>query len=224
MPTKLDIPPEPSSPPRRKRTRDTYEGTIDSEKENVTEGDTLPPKRKKHTKTKLTVTSTSKPSKKPATKASPKVRNASKEARKLYDETLKAIDKAIAALDKKAKDPTNIGVMFNTDDYASEVNLHLATVDKLVQMEANLAFNLLLSMADASHADLGAAMKMCGYGDSEQEFRTLDETLLPIIESRAEPTNCSESLPTVPKRWTRADADVGIFKTGWPNKQQSTLR
>jgi hypothetical protein len=43
----------------------------------------------------------------------------------------------------------------------------MGAVKKLVAMDATLAFNLLLSMADASHTDLDASCKMCGTIDDE---------------------------------------------------------
>jgi hypothetical protein len=84
------------------------------------------------------------------------------------------------------------------------------------------AFNLMLYVADASHADCEASVKMSGFGDSEEPFGILDAQLLNLIEKRhaQSPATRQEELPTVPKRWTKADADVGVFKTGRPNKQQ----
>lgn len=61
---------------------------------------------------------------------------------------------------------------------------------------------------------------MCGYGDHESPFAELDAALLPLIEGRDPPATRLEVLPEVNHRWTRADADVGEFKTGRPNKQQ----
>jgi len=63
---------------------------------------------------------------------------------------------------------------------------------------------------------------MSGYGDSEAPFAILGTQLLDLIEKRhtQAPATRREELPTVPNRWTRQDADVGIFKTGRPNKQQ----
>jgi hypothetical protein len=80
----------------------------------------------------------------------------------------------------------------------------------------------MLYVADASHADCDTSVEMCGYGDSEEPFGVLDAQLLDSIEKRhaQSPATRQDELPTVPKRWTKADDDVGVFKTGRPNKQQ----
>jgi hypothetical protein len=84
------------------------------------------------------------------------------------------------------------------------------------------AFNLMLYVADASHNDCETTVKMCGFGDSEEPFGILDTRLLDLIEKRhaQSPATRQDELPSVPKRWTRQDAEVGEFKTGRPNKQQ----
>lgn len=84
------------------------------------------------------------------------------------------------------------------------------------------AFNLATYVADASHTDRDNTSKMSGCGDSKYSFGSLDEQLLELIEKRntQSPAKHQEEIPTVPKRWTRQDADVGVFKTGRPNKQQ----
>lgn len=109
-----------------------------------------------------------------------------------------------------------------TSNYAMSAREHMATVKKLITMESTLAFNLLLSMADASHTDLDATMKMCGTpcDSSVPTFSLFDEALLPLIEARERPCSQVDGLPQVPRRWTVDDAEVGVFKTGRPNKQQ----
>ncbi|KAH8742470.1 hypothetical protein F5883DRAFT_430897 [Diaporthe sp. PMI_573] len=109
-----------------------------------------------------------------------------------------------------------------TSSYATSTRKHMSAVKKLVAMDTTLAFNLLLSMADASHTDLDATCKMCGTpcDNSIPTFKLLDEALLPLIEAREKPASLAAELPQVPKRWTLKDADVGVFKTGRPNKQQ----
>jgi hypothetical protein len=66
-------------------------------------------------------------------------------------------------------------------------------------------------------------MGMSGYGGTKEPFEELDDLMLSIIPDlrvpSADNTNDS-SLPKVPHRWTLADADVGVFKTRRPNKQQ----
>ncbi|KJZ67986.1 hypothetical protein HIM_12624 [Hirsutella minnesotensis 3608] len=117
--------------------------------------------------TKATKTAKSANSKKTATAGT------SQEAKKLYADTLKAIDKR---------------------------------VDEL----------------DASHTDLDATCKMCGTpcDNSIPTFKLLDVALLSLIKARRKPVSLEAELPEVAKRWTVMDADVGVFKTGRPNKQQ----
>ncbi|CAD0081781.1 unnamed protein product [Aureobasidium vineae] len=101
---------------------------------------------------------------------------------------------------------------------------HLKPVQVLEKMDGGLvaAFNLTMYIADASHTACDTTSKMSGYGDSEAPFAELDEQLLDLIEKRntRSPATRQDGLPAVPKRWTRADADVGVFETGRPNKQQ----
>ncbi|KJZ70665.1 hypothetical protein HIM_09938 [Hirsutella minnesotensis 3608] len=147
----------------------------------------------------------------------------SQEAKKLYADTLKAIDKRVDELDKKVGVMGGNSAAITTSSYATSIRKHMGAVKKLVAMEENaLAFNLLLSMADASHTDLDATWKMCGTpcDNSLPTFRLLDEALLPLIKARKKPVSRAAELPEVPKRWTSMNADVGVFKTGRPNKQQ----
>jgi len=144
------------------------------------------------------------------------------EAKKLYNETLMALDKRVDELDKKVKTMSGNSTAITTSSYATSTRKHVNAVKKLVTMDTALAFNLLLAMADASHTDLDATCKMCGTAcdDSIPTFKLLDEALLPLIEAREKPVDLAAELPEIPKRWTAKDADVGVFKTGWPNKQQ----
>lgn len=90
-------------------------------------------------------------------------------------------------------------------------------------MDPILGFNLLLSLADASHTELDASCKMCGVpGDSSiPTFTALDEMLLPLIEKREKNHQQGNVLSDVPARWTTANADVGPYKTfNGANKQQ----
>ena len=107
-----------------------------------------------------------------------------------------------------------------SDDYAESMEQYLPAVKSLAAMDLVLAFNLLLGMTDASHTDVDAHPKMCGYGDGKKTFKKLDEALLPLIEQRTAPKQRADALPEVLKRWTWEDADVSEFKTGRTNKQQ----
>ena len=200
-----------SQRPKRKRNAKDDGEAQGSDKEND-----QPTHRATAPKTKQTKTANS---------AKPKKTTAAgtnKEAKKLYTDTIKALDKRVDELDKivKTMDPNSTTI--TTSTYATSARKHMDTVGKLVAMDTKLAFNLLLSMADASHTDLDAACKMCGTicDNSVPTFKLLDEALLPLIEAREKPASFSAELPDIPKRWTVKDADVGVFKTGWPNKQQ----
>ncbi|KAE8394985.1 hypothetical protein BDV23DRAFT_146003 [Aspergillus alliaceus] len=192
-----------------KRKRDTKYISDDSDKENDT---TRPAKA---TKTQAET----------ANSVTPKKTNRlghGREAKTLYTECLKALDKRVDELDNKVKTMSGNSSAITTSSYATSARKHLGTAKKLVTMDTTLAFNLLLSMADASHTDLDATWKMCGTpcDNSIPTFKLLDDTLLPLIEARERPTSLVAELPEVPRRWRLEDADVGVFKTGRPNKQQ----
>lgn len=74
----------------------------------------------------------------------------------LYDDTLKTIDKNVKIMDRKVF--TEIGSRdlwaYTTADYAKLVCHHFKTVQETTTIDNTLAFNLVLSMADASHTDL----------------------------------------------------------------------
>ena len=207
-----------SRPKRKRATAHAQSLESESDKEN---GELSRPKTKvAKPSTKATPKTTTTSAKKPSSNSN------AKEAKKLYTDTLKAIDKRTAELDRKVKamDPNSWSL--TTSDYAIAARKHLPTVQKLEAMDPVLAFNLLLSMGDASHTDLDASMKMCGEPGDESgpTFEKLDAALLPLIEARAAPTEHVDVLPEVPHRWTRADADVEPFKTGnGPNKQQRNM-
>jgi hypothetical protein len=142
-------------------------------------------------------------------------------AKKLYDDTLKAIDKGIDELDKKVKAMSPNSTAITKATYATSAGKHLSAANRLVAMDPILTFNLLISMADASHTDPDATPKMYGkIGDGSTPTFKLDAALLPLIEARAAPIARAKELTEVPHRWTREDANVGPFKTGWPNAQQ----
>jgi hypothetical protein len=71
------------------------------------------------------------------------------------------------------------------------------------------------------HGDLEVSWKMGGYGGTEKPFAEMDELMLAVIAQR-EDVDCGEdaALPEARHRWTHKDADVRVFKTGRPNKQQ----
>lgn len=193
---------EKTKPTKRKRNDDIHDSQ---------ESEPVPKNPRKKTQSKSA--STAKP--KPAGNS----RNSSK---KLYTDTVKAIETQVKALDKKVKAMSPNSTAITTDSYAKAATKHLAAVPKIgdTEDEVPYAFNLLMAIADVSHTDLDTTPKMCGYGGSEGPFKELDEALLALIQRREQPSTKQEKLPKVPHRWTQEDAEVGEFKTGRPNKQQ----
>ena len=218
MPRKLDGSVKPSE--KRKRSGDDDDiddiDSADSEKEN--NKISTRPKAKQ-------VKTAAKPEAKAAPRAKTQNSGSLRDAKKLYNDTVKELNKHIKALDMKVKamSPNSRAIMI--DSYARAAVKHLPAVKKLAAMCVDeavpLAFNLVMTMADASHTDLNKTAKMCGYGDSEVPFGKMDEKLLGLIEQRKKPTVPNPFLTPVSHRWTQADADVGEFKTSnGPNKQQ----
>jgi hypothetical protein len=143
---------------------------------------------------------------------------------KFYKDSIKAIEADLKALDAQVRKLGPNTREITTDTYADKSLDHLKSVEELEKVDGGLspAFNLMLYVADASHNDCQTTVKMSGFGDSEEPFGILDARPLDLIEKRhaQSPATRQDELPTVPKRWTRQDADVGEFKTGRPNKQQ----
>ncbi|KAH8691065.1 hypothetical protein GQ44DRAFT_720082 [Phaeosphaeriaceae sp. PMI808] len=105
----------------------------------------------------------------------------------------------------------------------------LPGVSKLNEMGAEgavCALNLMLHLAHNSYGDINASFKMCGYGGHEKPYWDMDELMLKVVEKCAAIANSNPDtqrpleLVEVPHRWRDEDADVGVFKTGRPNKQQ----
>ncbi|KAJ4255977.1 hypothetical protein NW762_009051 [Fusarium torreyae] len=133
----------------------------------------------------------------------------SKAAQQLYDKTIKLIDKHIQTLDRKVQCSLGARWPYTTSDYAEYIQRHLKTVDALACLDLRLACNLLLSMADASHADLDTDAKMGGFsGDASiPTFKKLDKALLPLIKARKKPDSLISQIPKVPKRWNERCED-----------------
>ena len=156
------------------------------------------------------------------TKTTTKMGDDAKSAKKLYADTLKAIDKRVDQLDEKVKNMMGIYPPIDTATHASSPCDHIPAAQKLAETGLIPASNLILSMADASHTDLDTHAKMCEepFDASGKTFTNLNQLLLGLIEKRAVPgKRGGVSLPTVKHRWTHKDADVNPFKTGRPNKQ-----
>ncbi|KAJ6436158.1 Glycoside hydrolase family 43 protein [Purpureocillium lavendulum] len=119
-----------------------------------------PAKRKRYTKDKPGVSDTkndhstrpAKASKRPRARAvnvtkhsEPTAAETKQQAKKLYADTLKALDKRIDELDKRVKTMSGNSAAITTSDYATSARKHMGAVKKIGPMENTLAFNLLLS-------------------------------------------------------------------------------
>lgn len=117
------------------------------------------------------------------------------------------------------------GRSLTSDTYADTMVKFGKDVRRLMEMGqegAKLAFNLVLFIGLHLHGDLEASCKMCGYGGTKRPFAEMDQVMLEVILLRKD-VDCGgddTELPEVKHRWTEKDADVGLFKTGRPNKQQ----
>ncbi|KAL6917206.1 hypothetical protein ACHAPO_005990 [Fusarium lateritium] len=125
-------------------------------------------------------------------------------AKALYDDTIKMIDRNIQIMDRKVvgelgAEPRD----YTTEDYAKLVCRHSKTVKTIASVNNTLAFNLLLSMADASHADLDTSVEICGENESARYFQRLDNSLLQLIKARERPAHLDWHLLEVPVRWSR---------------------
>lgn len=150
----------------------------------------------------------------------PKASNNAKAAQKIFYGSIKAHEKAIASLDKRVKALSPNSRAIDITNYATIARKQLPAVAKLSEMDLPLALQLMLSTADGAVTDLDVSFRISGQGEHHGEFDVLDEALLPLIEKMAIPGEKLQELPKVTHRWTRADADVGPFRTGRPNKQQ----
>jgi hypothetical protein len=167
--------------------------------------------------------------KKSAKKMADPKKQSTKTARQTYTSLLGKVDKKVGELDRKCKAQGPNGKSFNSDDYAKAMAGFLPEVIDLSNMDggAKFAFNLVLYLGEHAHGDFYMCVKMCGYGGSKKPYNALDEVMLGLIERRKDEATENDaqavdatSFPLVPHRWTEADADVGEFKTGRPNKQQ----
>ena len=180
--------------------------------------------------------------KKPESKRSTKTTKATKLSKsatvgqRMYSEALNAINSKVEMLDKRCeKQDSNNKFGINSDDYVDAMASFLPQVRALAQSDGEddgkrLALILLLHLAEHTYADFELGFRMCGCGEGEKSYEELDATMIEIIEqlgicgglSAAAPTAVNEAFMSKAKpRWDRdRDGDVGVFKTGRPNKQQ----
>ncbi|KAK5943366.1 hypothetical protein PMZ80_004373 [Knufia obscura] len=115
------------------------------------------------------------------------------EVRQLYSSTIVAIERRIDQLNDQVMDmigstPNSSGI--TTADYAAALRRHIPAAKAVTQRDTKIGFDLLMYMADASHADMDASQTMCGteYDESSEVFEDLDELLVRQIEKmQAEP-------------------------------------
>ncbi|KPI44215.1 uncharacterized protein AB675_8836 [Cyphellophora attinorum] len=144
------------------------------------------------------------------TKSTSKSKDSAKEAKKLFNDKLKDVEKRHLDLDKKVKAMSPNSRAITVDNYAVSAAKHAGVVAKLLGMGSPVhAFNFAMALADSSHRNITTS-KM--------------SALLAAIEAREKPGSEAwlneEALSKVPHRFTEKDADVGEYKTGQPNKQQ----
>lgn len=162
-------------------------------------------------------------------KAAPKPKAKSQKPQALYKSTIAAIDKKVQSLDKqvKSQDPnTKFGV--NSDHYAAAMAEFTPAVEKLLECGEEgvaCAFNLILYLGQNIHGDFYASVKMCGYGEHEDAFVQLDDTMLKAVLMRTDSQPAGSAVlraspETSPLPDREAKLDVGEYKTGRPNKQQ----
>ncbi|KXT05763.1 hypothetical protein AC578_1068 [Pseudocercospora eumusae] len=203
------------------KTQSSQEDSGSSEPDGGDEDD-APPKKKAKSAPKSTAAK-GKTIRKPAsTKSKPEAKAADDQgsAKKMFEKAVQETEKKVSALDKRVKAMGGNSTSITIEHYADNAAQQLKVVTALAKVDQNLAFNLTVFLGDAAATDLDATIKMCGYGDHEAYFERLDDALLPLIANRKVPKEKLGELPEVPHRWTRDDAQVGIFKTGWPNKAQ----
>ncbi|RGP81078.1 glycoside hydrolase family 43 [Fusarium longipes] len=130
----------------------------------------------------------------------------SEQARRLYDDTLRIIDRNIRVMDKRVfKDTFDGNMDYTMTDYAKLVHPHFTTVKRIAALDIALAFNLVVSMAEASHNDNSTAPRWTDGSSDEWNtiFKALDSLLLLMIKARERPAELDSELLKVPTRWSR---------------------
>ncbi|THY42014.1 hypothetical protein D6C98_09062 [Aureobasidium pullulans] len=143
---------------------------------------------------------------------------------RLYENSIRAIEKGFQALDKRVKslkwpDMNDCILALAIDAYAAAATENLPNVFKLKGMDNGftLAFDLTMAIADISYTDLEKTAKMSGWGDAEASYKELDRVLLSLIPNREKPTTSLASLPEVPLLpWTPDGVDPSFSGTGRP--------
>ncbi|KAE9365663.1 hypothetical protein N431DRAFT_563508 [Stipitochalara longipes BDJ] len=137
------------------------------------------------------------------------------------------VDKKVSSLDARVRKNGPNSAAVNSDHYAGAMVRFIKDIEKLKAMGPDgvrCAFNATLYIGPHAHGDLEISYKMSGYGGTERPFADMDDTMLGIIGLRDDldcaGKNEGVELPEVRHRWTTNDAEVGVFKTGKPNKQQ----
>ncbi|OCL05072.1 hypothetical protein AOQ84DRAFT_414501 [Glonium stellatum] len=141
--------------------------------------DTDPPAKptKKKTATSNRATKSTKSTKKPA--------GTTKNSEKLYKASITAIDKKSKELARRMK-PNQGMYGVTSDHYAIAMAKFLPDVEKLLVDSPKHAFNLLMYIGEQAHADLDFGPKMCGFGDTEEPYKKMDQVMVRVIDKRVE--------------------------------------
>jgi hypothetical protein len=193
---------------------------------------TVPAKAQTPTPAPSSPTSRDEPKPKAKAKLKPKPKSTPKTVtpQKVYEAAIAKVEKAHVALEKICKKQNPNWPDVTSDHFAKEMAKFIPDVKALLDMGSDgrkCAFDLMLHLGTCVNGDMDwYGSKMSGYGDSDKPYKALDEMMLRTIEKREEDGDVDEAKSSgatteeVPRRWTEADACVGPYKTGRPNKQQ----
>ncbi|THV78907.1 hypothetical protein D6C85_09810 [Aureobasidium pullulans] len=177
----------------------------------------LPTKRKRSDDEESSTRKKKAPTKVPSTRKS----RAARESERLYENSIRAIEKGFRALDKRVKslkwpDMNDCILALAIDAYATAATENLPNVFKLKGMDNGftLAFDLTMAIADISYTDLEKTAKMSGWGDAEASYKELDRVLLSLIPNREKPT--ANNQPGNPSGTGRP----GTLHQGWTYAQK----
>lgn len=73
-----------------------------------------------------------------------------------------------------------------SDTYAKAMARFLPDVVKLLVDSPEHAFNLLMYIGEKAHADLDYGPKMCGFGDTDEPYKKMDQVMVQVIDKRLE--------------------------------------
>ncbi|OCK90817.1 uncharacterized protein K441DRAFT_665556 [Cenococcum geophilum 1.58] len=120
-----------------------------------------------------------------AAKPTKKAADTTKNSQKQYKAAVTSIDKVSKELARRMKpNPGMFGV--TSDTYAKAMARFLPDVEKLLVDSPEHAFNLLMYIGEKAHADLDYGPKMCGFGDTDEPYKKMDQVMVRVIDKRVE--------------------------------------